>query len=393
MQLTDIRSGIENFINSNSNTSEYYHKGFVEAGSHMGDLSSLELGLKKIWNEFLEYRNEEELSKEKTKEELKNRAEEISRKNEIVIKEISDIDSDIKENMEKIKEIKNEIISIKKSPEKYVTEKPDKLTYYITLSLLIGIALYLWVYYTSTVYSAFFRTFTLDENVVLNSIFYPKAITEAAKAGYMALFLILISPVVFLGIAFLYHKYKEVKKYFKMSTVLFVTFIFDSILSYEICMKIADIKSANSFAEVPEYRLMDAFVDVNYWLILFSGFVVYLVLGEIYTFFTEARYSLDVVKHTLNNQDNTIKEYQATIETLKEKKEKLQTDIASNNQEVEKIKANDYKIYFKMSEILPRITDYGRGWILYMKNAGKSEPELQQALELIKNFNKTQEEK
>jgi len=389
MQLANINN-IQNFQDS-IEQSEYYNRGFIEAGTHKGDISALELGLKKIWDEFMEIRRTEISSKEKTQDEMRSRADEIARQNAKVNEQIEKLDGEIIEEQEHIKEIKTEINSIKRTPEKHISEKPDKFTYYITLTLITGITAYLWVYYTSTMYSAFFRSFTLDENIVVNSIFYPKAITESFKAGLLAFLLILIAPVVFLGIGYLYHRYREAKVKVKTIVILAITFVFDGILAYEICKKIADIEASNSFAEVSAYTLHSAFTDVNFWLILFAGFVVYLIWGEIFTFFNDARNSLDKVKVLVDSRESTIEEHKSAIEILKNKKKELHGNISSNTEEIEKINSEVFTIHYDVSEIMPRINDYGRGWLLYMKNAGQNEVIINRAFEQIKSFNKIEE--
>src|SRR5690606_16934537 len=151
-----------------------------------------------------------------------------------------------------------------------VGQRPARASFLVGVLILLCLSLYLFSFYSSASYSAFFKQFTLSEIGVANSIFDAQALSKALTDGVTELGLIVMMPFVFLGLGFLIHKFQQVQgaaRYFKVAVLLAVTFIFDAILAYEITSKIKQIKAISSFEEPSPYYLLDAFGNVQFWLI------------------------------------------------------------------------------------------------------------------------------
>ena len=172
---------------------------------------------------------------------------------------------------EKIESINNEVREIRKKPSQYLGSDVGKAGYIIGLIILIFLTIYLFVFYSSASYSAFFKTFTLNEIGVTSSIFDPHAVTNALKEGILELVLILTIPFVFLGLGYLIHKFQEEKGWKKIPKIIgfiLVTLIFDVILAYGITKEMHDIKAENSFGDLASYTFQLAFENIHFWTII-----------------------------------------------------------------------------------------------------------------------------
>jgi hypothetical protein len=198
----------------------------------------------------------------------------------------------------RIEELKKEIIDIRKNPEHYTGIHVGKAGFYIGVFILSLLSIYLFIFYSSASYSAFFKEFKVDDIVITKAIFDANAIGNGLKDGITELIFLLTIPFVFIGLGFLIHKFQEAKgftKYFKIAALLIVTFFFDAIIAYEITEKVYNIKRDNDLTgSLPEYSAGLAFGNVGFWLVIFAGFVVYLIWGFVFDFVMEAHAKLDM---------------------------------------------------------------------------------------------------
>lgn len=291
-------------------------------------------------------------------------------------RQIMDKEAEIERYRKDIDDRKGLIEALKEKIEKLnlnITEKSandvvDKLGLIIGTLILLFITVYLLIFYSSASYSAFFRVFTIDSTNLTQAIFDAQALTKAWHDGFTELVLILTIPFVFLGLGYLIHKFQEDKKYIKLTVVVLGTFLFDAILAYEIVKKIYEIKAANSFDDLPEYSVAMALEDVSFWVIIFSGFMVYLIWGFIF----------DIVMNGYNKEkrqeQRTAKERQeiAQCERRLSDHEKeiasLQSKINEVGQEKAKlINERDTTFTIDRVEISQELTNFHAGWLRYLK--------------------------
>jgi len=315
----------------------YEEWGFESAGKSNGlempFIGWLNLVREHFRKEALEDENETKKAINDAQNELDKRELQISSKENDIF-QIKD--NKISSLKEKIENLKKEIIRIKENPEELLKDKLGKVGLIIGILILSALTIYLFIFYSSASYSAFFKEFTIDSNLgTASSIFDPKAI-EIASEHFTELILILTIPFVFLGLGYLIHKFQEkksFKNYFKIVGLIVVTFIFDFILAYEITEKIYNIKKEGSFQDMPDYSVSLAFQAVNFWLIIFAGFVVYLIWGFVFDFVMESYDKLDIVKQAIKARETEIKLYeddiakhQNTIDTLNKEMDDLKLE-------------------------------------------------------------------
>ena len=153
--------------------------------------------------------------------------------------------------------------------------KNPKLKFYIGLAILIPITIYLLVFYISASYSVFFKEF--ENDILTAAIFDPQALTKAYAESWLEVILIITIPFVFLGLGYIIHmmqKYNDKGSKNKIAFLYVITFLFDGLLAYFIEKKIYDF---NQTLISPEFNFSIAITKPGFWVIIFAGFVVYII--------------------------------------------------------------------------------------------------------------------
>lgn len=371
-QIKPIQKNGTSFLNNNQLEKEIPLglKGIRDAGMHNGNVSAFALSLKELHHKML---TEQESAKEGVLEyemQMESSQNILQDENAIQVQKMDDIKNrHIPELKAKVKDIKSEIREIKAHPEKFQEDTAEKTTFYITLVLLLLITAYLWVFYGSAAFSAFFREIKFTQNAVFNSIFYADAWGEAYRSGIMALLLISLLPFVFLGLGFLVHKFLEKKSlggYIILSGIVLVTFLFDGLLAYEITQKIYEAKALNMFQEMPPFSLGMAATDANFWSIIAAGFVVYIIWGLVMHFCMESKKNLDQIGLLLAKKTSHELELRNEISDKEKEIAEIENAIQRNKQEISANK-NSGKYFNENENAIKRaLTAYASGWAKYL---------------------------
>jgi hypothetical protein len=386
--LNEIQNNSEN----NSQKITYKNWGFQSAGNHNGREipfgGMLNLVRQRFQKEALEDENERKKVINDAQNELDKKELQISNKE----KEITIIsDSKISVLKEKIENLKKDIIRIKENPEELLKDKLGKAGLIIGGFILTALTIYLFIFYSSASYSAFFKEFKIDTDLgTASSIFDPKAL-EVASENITELILIITIPFVFLGLGYLIHKFQEqksYKSYLKILGLIIVTFVFDFILAYEITEKIYNIKKEGSFQDMPDYSVSLAFQSVNFWLIIFAGFVVYLIWGFVFDFVMEAYDKLDIVKQAIKAKETEIKLYEEDVVKNESAIDSLNKEIAALQLECKDyekiISGNTIIINWQGYEL--SIFEFTSGWTHWMSARGQWQNKIDQIHDLAQDF-------
>lgn len=136
---------------------------------------------------------------------------------------------------------------------------------WIGMIILVPLTVYLFMFYSSTIYSAFFMG---DESIELAKAMLNPAALQLAWAGGLQEFLfVLLMPMIFLGLGFLLHYYssgKGIGGYLKAGLVVLITFIFDCILAYKIGDSIYNYQSLTQLVAMPPYDFDIAAKDISF---------------------------------------------------------------------------------------------------------------------------------
>lgn len=321
----------------------YRRFGFVQAGMMKGRTEGLKICLDAVYEQHMAEMERDVNKQEELRKPYKVAWQELSGLCEGIQSQISMYDKElVPAKKTRIEDLKKEIIEIRKNPEHYTGVHVGKAGFYIGVLILLLLTIYLFIFYSSASYSAFFKEFKVDDIIVTKAIFDANAIGSALKDGVTELIFILTIPFVFIGLGYLIHKFQEGKgfgKYAKIAALLIITFIFDSIIAYEITEKIYNIKKDNDLAgTLSDFSVALAFKSVSFWLVIFAGFVVYLIWGFVFDFVIDAHSKLDIVKVNIKMKreqivtlEQEINQYQNTVTELRISGEK-------NNAEMKKLK-------------------------------------------------------
>ncbi|GGE58859.1 hypothetical protein EV200_103431 [Pedobacter psychrotolerans] len=309
----------------------YHEAGFRDGSRNSGSPLVLSICLNAIYarfqNEEEELVEKQQLAKEPYINEQKTKETEI--KTLVISKEskeqqIIKVETDIRAVKDHIEELKFEINDLARNPEKHhiSASKGASSKFWIGLIILIPLSLYLFTFYISTSYSAFFKPFDANSTIIMN-VLDSKAFEKAWHDGSLEGAFVTFIPFVFLGLGYLIHMFGEVKSvgnYIKIGLLLIITFIFDAILAYQIEEKIYDLTKT---LDTPEFNIPIAFGKIQFWGIIFAGFVVYLIWGVVFDFIMKEHREKDKVKHEQLRRKKDIQIHQDRITDIEIQKAKL----------------------------------------------------------------------
>jgi hypothetical protein len=132
---------------------------------------------------------------------------------------------------------------------------------------------------------------------------------------------------VFLGLGYLIHMFGETKSvwnYIKIGMLLLTTFVFDAILAYQIEEKIYELTKT---FDTPAFNLPIAFGKIQFWGIIFAGFVVYLIWGVVFDFIMKEHREKDKIKHEQQRRKKDIQIHLDKIVDIEVQKGKLVEEL------------------------------------------------------------------
>lgn len=357
----------------------YKQFGFRSAGLNVGSIFALIPSLHAV---YLGLKKEQEKDIELQKELKRKQQTEITNKEA----ERQKCQNNLQDAQGKLQEIKESIEKKGKEIEKLESEshrrnRPAWIQLVISSVLLIPFTIYFFVFYSSVAYSAFFQDFDTssignDGTVKISyAIFNSKALLQAWNDGFTEVMLILLMPFIFLVFGYVLYRWECENgklKYIKIPALIILTFIFDSLLSYEICEKIYNVMATMQLGDVEPYSFGMAFQDPRFWIIIFLGFVSYLLWGILFGYFIKALDNLYLNKITLKNLQSELKTLEdekvkadAKICELKNRLPHLDAEIANL-----KLTLNDYTRY-DLAKIKLELNNFYTGWQQYLASLGK----------------------
>ena len=234
------------------------------------------------------------------------------------------------------------------------------------------LSLYLFTFYISTSYSAFFKPFDANSTIIMN-VLDSKAFEKAWHDGSLEGAFVTFIPFVFLGLGYLIHMFGEVKSiwnYFKIGLLFTITFIFDAILAYQIEEKIYDL---NKTMDDPNFNIPIAAEKIQFWGIIFAGFVVYLIWGVVFDFIMKEHREKDKIKHEQLRRKKDIQIHQDRISDIEIQKAKLieeLSDIKKSSLEAQgriiTLQRIIDAVIIPTKEYVLYASEYMKGWITFV---------------------------
>lgn len=350
--------------------------GMVTANSH-----SLVPFLQKVYHQIYKFQceNEEKQCKERDKiqSEIDTHKSTIEKINADIenIKNRLSIKQNEKEKLEKEKfEIQQKGREI---------NKEHRLKLIIGLVIIIPLTFYLFLFYSSTFYSAFFADASSSVGVV-DKLFDGEALIKAMRDGITELCFVLSAPIIFLGLGFSLHFFslqKGIGKWFKMVAIVLVTLFFDCILAYKIGEQIHNIKVIMGSAPLDEvYTINMAIHDINSWAVIFCGFIVYIIWGIVFDQCMDAYDKMDLNKTKLKEIIQKISNIENQLLEEKDNMAKNKQKIIDEESIIRKLeKEIQTKVFIDMDEIKKEINNFFVGWIKMMNILSKSNEDKNEA--------------
>lgn len=277
----------------------------------------------------------------------------------------------IKEIESTIRDLKFEIQDIPKQPHIYVDQvkKGASVKFWIGLVMLLPLTVYLFSFYASVVYSAMEKQFTYDDQ----RWFVPDAIVLAFEDGAQAAVTVIFAPFIFIGLGYLihmFHQQKTILSSVKLFGVVAITFLFDVLLAFFVEKKLWELNVSDEDAQ---FGFSEAMQSQEFWLIIFLGFVAYLIWGFIFDFVMEEHKEIDKIKNAVQSRHSQIRihkehigDYKIKIDEQKDLIRELKVKISKAKGRIEELQriidgtiipTKEYKLY---------ASEYMKGWMTYI---------------------------
>lgn len=339
----------------------YYQSGWAASIKATGKPIVLKACFQNLFRSFEDQCRKQTLEQERLKQPYKEEQE----RNRTDIKKcetaVGVFETKEKELNETIDKLKYEIVDVRVNPQNYIDDgKGGTAQFYIGLILLLPITLYLLVFYISASYSAFFKEFSNDS--LTAAIFDANALNNSFKASWLEGILVITIPFVFMGLGYVIHmvqKTKGIKNLVRIVALFTTTFLFDGLLAYQIEHKIYEFnKTINS----SPYNLTIALEQSEFWMIIFAGFVVYVIWGLVFDFVMKEHENKDRIrvfirgkKEELANVDKIKEENTTKINDFKQK-------VIEYNGKITELQSKIDGFVFPVKEYLNYHHQYKEGW-------------------------------
>lgn len=344
--------------------------GFQSATNSQSNPESIDGYLNKVYDKFLE---DQKLDETGVKNRISRLREEVilekSRKNDLQA-EITTYNTNKIDKENEIQELELERIDIKNGE----GELGDTTSFIIGAFITILLTLYLFVFYSSSGYSSFYGIKQGSLGFINANVF-----SDALNRGGGVFALIILFPVIFLGLGFLIHnaleenkglvKEGKSQKYGLISVLLFITFIADAFIGYKIAEGVHNNEfNAGRTNELWNFNMI--FSDINFYLVLILGFVVYVIWGFLLNYVLSHSYlktENEKTKIMLGNINNRIQEKRNELNIILSKIAKAESDILSCNAKIEDKEKNisGYEIGdipINISTLKAAIGEFMGGW-------------------------------
>ena len=273
----------------------------------------------------------------------------------------------VHESKSAVDSIKQEISRVKDGDRR--GNKSLLLNLYLGVAIVVLLTIYLFIFYSSTAYSAFFRNFDGSVNLT-ESMFDGQAVVKSFREGFVEGCFVLFMPVIFLALGYVAHGFsttsKGFERYVKTVLLYLITFLFDCLLAYKISKSFYDIIVILSRTPMPPYSMKMAFANTDFWIVIFCGFVAYLIWGLVFSFamscydrLTDNTYILKDLEDKLASGQTLLNQRQAVLAQFDQKIAQLEGDIKNKEHEINNFVRYDY------GQIKQSLADYYKGWTGY----------------------------
>jgi len=335
-----------------------YDYGYEKSGVAKGDPDLFKSFLTRIANGDLVEENYKGISDEEKKD-RRQQIKELEAQKKEIDKNNAQVEAEIKEKEDKIDELRQDILKIREvrneDHEKIKRESFSPLKFSINLFILSMLSIYLFFFYVSTAYKALYVDFekiaeNIAQGVGIGSIMpQPYELAEAIQYNYL-LFLV---PFVFYAFGWAFHILLEMRHNIKIlyiSLLVGVTFAVDFLLAFIIH------KNVNMAKDLMGLETEAWSESATFYIILSLGFLVYIIWSIL---FDSLMKEWDK-KKILSNIRKIIKHLQKDVARLQAKltpADEIKARIAMYQEDLSTVMYGSLKKY---------IEQFSSGWLAYL---------------------------
>jgi hypothetical protein len=373
--MTDGQQKLQQLSSINTKISMQKY-GFKSAAACSANPDAIKGFLDKVYNLFLA---EQKLDKESLQMRISKLKEEVltkkAKKNDLQSECKSAKQSKDDTNKE-IEALELEKIGIKDDG----TATESIIPFVIGAFITILLTFYLFVFYSSSGYSAFIEikpgTFV---------IFNPTVYADALNQGGGVIALIILFPVIFLGLGFLIHdaieKIKKTQSFngkiyhiLLIFSLLSITLIADAFVGHRIAAGIHE-NLFDAGKTVIEWTVSMIWHDMNFYLVLILGFVVYVIWGFLLNFVLSHPYlkpMSEKIKLQISYIDERIDEKRTELRTIMDKINQFESDITNLENEIGELGKNiigyENGVFpVNVPQLSASVGEFMGGWLQYMQ--------------------------
>ncbi len=347
-------------INRGGNSIPLREYGVQESSACNGNSTTIKEPLNVVFEQYVRDQKDQQTRSNDLLNSKKSQHSEIENAIAKVRNGISEKEQKIHSAESTIKQKETEISDIKESKDAATGIVP----FVIGAFIVILLTLYLFVFYSSTGYSALFGVKPGNTGFINPNVF-----TEGANKGGGVIAMLILFPVIFLGLGFLIHDAIERKKYFFISMIISFTFLTDALIGYKITPNIYQIEYQNGLHDL-EWKPSFVFQEINFYIVLALGFIVYLIWGAL------LHYVLSKYKEI--SEPERIISLKREIDRIRAEINLLNEGIASLKNEIADLEKNKSAVQREIDNILsgklvidPNVLDsyigqFMSGWLGYI---------------------------
>lgn len=371
---------------------ETFHQwGHRMAGLAQGNVSSLEPHLQVVYQTIKkEQENNAELQEQiqtETKKKiagLKANMQQEMNNEQTSSNRISDLKEKISSLTDKIADLSSHVKRV---------NAEAKANFIIGLCILIPLTIYLFVFYSSTAYSAFYKQIDFTQELGQH-MFDANALGSAWSQSPTCFLFILLMTFIFMALGYILHQISSVKadklKMLKSAGIIIVTFVFDTLLAYQITKKMYDAESLTILESRQGYQFGMAFSDPSFWIVICCGFLAYIIWGLMFGFVMSNYNKLDLNEVEQNRMQKELDTLHNQMDVEKQQLANIKNRVLELKSQIESLENNASKIVrIDMTQLKLELNNFMTGWLAYLTGAAKDQIEIDETQRIFGQFVKT----
>lgn len=269
------------------------------------------------------------------------------------------VNIDIEDNDGKLNGLKSDIDELKIKEGQ--SNRMSLVKFYLGLLILAILTVYLFIFYSSTFYSAFIQ----GPSTVTDAMFNSQALPDAFSRGIMSGLFLITVPIIFLGLGYGLHYFMEQKsssKYLKVGALVMITFMFDCILAIKIAQSLYNLQIVNTWGAMPPFTMSMALADLNVWAVIFCGFIVYMIWAVVFDMTISAYDDCKSNRRQIESLNRKAQDLSNKKVILSQKAESINGEISQLMIKKEKLKAQLNQGIFSITLIRQAFAEFFSGW-------------------------------